>query len=695
MRSPFQRLFGSANAILIAVLVMMGGGVFALLALQFSAAWQELSRANRFSLLATADRVIFQAADAARAGRGQVQFMVLSEDDPRASLAAIFAASDATMAEVMRDMPADLSDDTATRFADLRAAVDVTTGLRKDLLASVAKPRAERELAASNAWYAAVGVVTTKLIALSSQVAGAARIADSVAGEDVLASQYAWATRSAVGDECAAVRPAFGGKSPLSAEQRAKVISARGAAGQSMAALDELLRRPGAPVALTTAYADTVAAIETAFKDRDAGYDALGTAGQPSGKEWENRCQGLFSVVLNVSTVAFDKMSEYASANRAEAIGRVGFYGFVLLMATFALLACLKLVHGRIILPVRNLTTAIGLLARGDISSEIAAPRHLDEYGAMATTLEQLRLSAVEAARLTAEQENERLAKIRRAERIDALVLEFEAKTAQLAGTLAAASTELEVTAGAMSTTADDAGREAIAAGSAAVEVSASVQTVATAAEALSLSIAEINQRMAKSSRIADRAAEDAKSTDATMRALSLGAEKIGDVVRLITAIAAQTNLLALNATIEAARAGEAGKGFAVVANEVKSLASQTGKATEEISSQVTQIQAATSKAVNAIGGIVGVIEELNAISAGVAAAVEEQGSATAEIASTIERTLIGTKVMRAAVGEVSRSVRETGDAAVKVQAASGAVSHQSEQLSRGVHVFVAGIRAA
>ncbi len=79
-------------------------------------------------------------------------------------------------------------------------------------------------------------------------------------------------------------------------------------------------------------------------------------------------------------------------------------------------------------------------------------------------------------------------------------------------------------------------------------------------------------------------------------RGLALAAQKIGDVVKLISEIAAQTNLLALNATIEAARAGEAGRGFAVVASEVKAQASQTSKATDEISSQVGAIQSANPR---------------------------------------------------------------------------------------------------
>ena len=51
-------------------------------------------------------------------------------------------------------------------------------------------------------------------------------------------------------------------------------------------------------------------------------------------------------------------------------------------------------------------------------------------------------------------------------------------------------------------------------------------------------------------------------SNDLDQRACRHSANRIGDVVELITDIASQTNLLALNATIEAARAGEAGQGL-------------------------------------------------------------------------------------------------------------------------------------
>ncbi len=87
---------------------------------------------------------------------------------------------------------------------------------------------------------------------------------------------------------------------------------------------------------------------------------------------------------------------------------------------------------------------------------------------------------------------------------------------------------------------------------------------MATATEELSLSVNEIGRRVQTSSKIADSAVVQAQQTDARIGELSRAAQRIGDVVDLITAIAEQTNLLALNATIEAARAGDAGRGFAV-----------------------------------------------------------------------------------------------------------------------------------
>src|ERR1700747_2602086 len=120
-----------------------------------------------------------------------------------------------------------------------------------------------------------------------------------------------------------------------------------------------------------------------------------------------------------------------------------------------------------------------------------------------------------------------------------------------------------------------------------------------------------LRAQVARSSEISRQAVGDAERTTATVQVLSTGAEKIGEVVKLIHSIAAQTNLLALNPTIEAARAGESGRGFAVVASEVKALANQTAKATEEISAQVAAMQQSTSDAVSVINGITQTIAQM------------------------------------------------------------------------------------
>ena len=181
------------------------------------------------------------------------------------------------------------------------------------------------------------------------------------------------------------------------------------------------------------------------------------------------------------------------------------------------------------------------------------------------------------------------------------------------------ASGQMRTTSAGLSTISRQTNERVQVAGKASSEASMSVETVAAASEELSASINDISQQAAHAAGIASRAVGQARDTDGTVQGLAQSAGRIGEVVGLINTIAAQTNLLALNATIEAARAGEAGRGFAVVASEVKSLASQTAKATEEISEQIADIQKVAGEAIDAIKGIGSIIGEVNEVATAIA----------------------------------------------------------------------------
>lgn len=279
--------------------------------------------------------------------------------------------------------------------------------------------------------------------------------------------------------------------------------------------------------------------------------------------------------------------------------------------------------------------------------------------------------------------------------RMQDLANSFERNVLGIVETVASAATELQHTARAMAQTAEATSERSTSVSAAAEQATANVSVVAGSADQMGKSVNEISTQVAHSTRIAGQAVDRAQETNTTIETLSRAAEKVGEVINMISDIAEQTNLLALNATIESARAGEAGRGFAVVASEVKSLATQTAKATEGIARQIQEMQAITGQSVDAISAIRQTIDEMNAVSVAINAAVEEQSAATAEIARNTREAAEGTQDVSRNIAGVLEGASETGAASGQVVEASEELGRQAEHLRAEVERFLETVRAA
>ncbi|KMO39834.1 chemotaxis protein [Methylobacterium tarhaniae] len=420
---------------------------------------------------------------------------------------------------------------------------------------------------------------------------------------------------------------------------------------------------------------------------------ALATLTSPEMTGTNAEATGALKAIVATNAGAALASAERSSASADSGILAAGIMTALALAAAFGAVIFSLLGIAR---PIARMTSAMGRLAGHDLAVAIPGAGRRDEIGAMAAAVQVFKDGLIRARALEEETvlarasaEEQRRAGMR--QMADA----FERAVGGIVGQVSASATELQATAQTMTATATQTAAQSTAVAAAAEEASSNVGTVAAAAEELGASVQEIGRQVDGSARLARSAVAEAGQTARQVRALTEATARIGDVVGLISSIAAQTNLLALNATIEAARAGVAGRGFAVVAAEVKELAGQTARATEEITSQIAAIQATTGQAAGAIGQITARIEEISGVATSIAAAVEEQGAATQEIVRNVSQAAQGTGEVTGNIAGVAGAAEETGAAASQVLGAASELSRQSEHLSAEVARFLDTVRAA
>ncbi len=693
----------SANILLQSVIAVVVVLLIAVLATGAWDAWRTLGTATRLERIAQSAAQAFRAMHNLRFDRSfTVRALNLDRVDEARQLAQIAKIREAELPALNNAISLLRRTDMPNRdpvVAQLEKNAQTIERLATESAADFVKQKGERRAGLAKEYETVATDLLTMLDNVSNTLVAMAEYGDPFVDQMLAMRDTAWLVRSTGGDLSIILSNGIMAKQKLPEAQLLRHASLVGRAEAGWELIEKMRAAATLPPDLTAAIdrvkAGYFAADFNALRDRTLAELAAGQPPQITANDWSAQTLWRLGTVTDVAEAALaaagDRASAQVAAARWNLVSKLALLVGALAFAGFGFV----LVAGRVIRPLNRIQTAMMQVANGDLAVEVPYTDREDEIGALAHALTTFKHNAGEKARIEAEQQGRAAQAAGRQKAVEGHIAAFESHVGEALQALSAASDDMRKTSETLSGSAEQTNRQAKDAAGASSNASTNVQTVAAASQELTASIAEISRQAAHAAGIAGRAVTEAQETDATVQGLAEAAQRIGQIVSLINEIAEQTNLLALNATIEAARAGAAGKGFAVVAAEVKSLATQTGKATGEISSQISAIQEVADKAAQAMRRIGGTIGEVNSVATSIASAVEEQGAATQEITRNTQEAARRTGEVASNITGVTAGADATGTAAADVRTSAEALGRQADKLRHQVNDFLGKIRAA
>jgi methyl-accepting chemotaxis protein len=664
--------------------------------------WSRLRVTNRIAVIADASANLFKAMHNLRTDQSTTVRLINADTQMDADiekyLRSLRDSQMPAMSNALVLLPSIEFAQQQTLVPELDRLFKTLTAEQKEFWDEVGKPKASRRLALAKEYLETTAALLVTLDKLSASLAAAVNHQDATIDQLLAIKQSAWLLRNTAGEASLLVSKGLAAGT-VAPETRLTYTKFVGGSEAAWNALELSASGMQLPPALTSA----MAAAKTAYfepqylalRDRLLTTLIAGEKPELTANQWSPVTVGRLSSAVKVAETALDAAKDYTADQHSAALRSLVLQLALVASALALTFGAMMAVTRRVINPLHNMRDAMLKVASGDLTVDTAYGERRDEIGALAGALETFKQQAVDKLRIEQQERERNAGAAARQQAVDAYVGEFESVVRQTLQQLGDASSQMRTTSTGLSAVSRQTNERVQIAEKASGEASMSVESVASASEELSASINDISQQAAHAAGIASRAVSQARETDSTVQGLAKSAGRIGEVVGLINTIAAQTNLLALNATIEAARAGEAGRGFAVVASEVKSLASQTAKATEEISEQIADIQKVAGDAIDAIKGIGSIIGEVNEVATAIAAAVQEQGAATQEITRSTQYAAQGTKNVSDNITGVKTDADAAAAAAENVKIASETLETQSQQLGSQVTQFLGKIRAA